>query len=114
MTIHYDPWNASQLAQDLIADSLPMRKFIQGPKSYHPAMQEFERVYSAARLNHANDPVLTWNAANLIPRFDVNLNMAPDRKKSADKIDGLVALLMAFGGAISDEKPFDFQELVIV
>ena len=47
--------------------------------------------------------MLLWNAANLVVRRDVNLNMAPDRKRSADKIDGIVALLMAFGIAVGEE-----------
>ena len=44
--------------------------------------------------------MLLWNAANMVVRRDVNLNMAPDSKRSADKIDGIVALLMAFGIAV--------------
>jgi len=42
---------------------------------------------------------LTWNASNIITRTDQNMNTAPDKKKSPDKIDDMVALLMAFGVA---------------
>ncbi len=103
MALYYDAWNAAQLVAKLKAGGVPMRQFIQGPKSYHPAMQEFERAYVAGQLHHGGDPVLTWCASNLVVRLDVNLNMAPDKRRSAEKIDDIVALLMAFGGAAGDE-----------
>lgn len=99
--IGYDGWNAQQLSAKLKEAKIPMEMFIQGPKSYHPAMQELERAYVAGKLVHQNDPVLNWCASNLVARTDVNLNMAPDKKNAPDKIDDMVALLMAMGTAIS-------------
>ncbi|MCL6557187.1 MAG: hypothetical protein K6U74_00010 [Firmicutes bacterium] len=95
--IGYDQWNAAQLVAKLEAENIPMQIFIQGPKSYHPAMQEFERAYVSGNFHYGHDPVLTWNASNLVTRTDQNMNTAPDKKKSSDKIDDMVALLMAFG-----------------
>lgn len=97
--IAYDPWNASQLVNQLAERNMPLEQFRQGPASFHPAMQAFERAYTGGLLTHGGDPVLMWNAANLVARRDVNMNLAPDRKRSADKIDGVVALIMAFGVA---------------
>ncbi|WP_447639571.1 terminase large subunit [Pandoraea norimbergensis] len=102
--IAYDPWNASDLVNRLVAAEVPMIQFIQGPKSYHPAMQAAERAYIAGNLAHGGDPVLTWCASNLIARRDANLNMAPDKKNSADKIDDMVALLMAIGLTVGESK----------
>ncbi|UXC34789.1 terminase large subunit [Cupriavidus gilardii] len=95
--IAYDPWNASQLVNDLVAENVPMIEFIQGPKSFHPAMQALERAYIAGKLAHGGDPLLGWCASNIVARRDQNMNMAPDKKRSADKIDDMVALLMAVG-----------------
>lgn len=95
--IAFDPWNAGQLSQDLLTEGLPLRQFIQGPKSYHPAMQAFEMAYTSGLINHGSNPVLDWNMANLVARYDQNLNMAPDKRRSPEKIDGAVAVLMAFG-----------------
>lgn len=111
--IAYDPWNATELVKDLQGEGLPMVPFIQGAKSYHPAMKAFEEAYVAGNLNHGGDPVLTWCASNLVPRYDVNMNMAPDRKRSANKIDDLVALLMAFGRAAAAPRPHDGHLLVV-
>lgn len=101
-TIAYDRWNAQDLVNRLVASELPMREFIQGPKSYHPAMQYTERMYCKGNLYHEGDKVLKWMASNLVARYDVNMNMAPNRLKSADKIDDMVALYMSVGALISD------------
>jgi phage terminase large subunit-like protein len=112
LSIGYDDWNAKQLVAKLKAANLPMEQFIQGPRSYHPAMQELERAYIPGNLRHGNDPVLNWNASNLVARRDQNMNSAPDKKKSQDKIDDMVALLMAIGMSTKDtEPPKKFQLL---
>ena len=98
-----DPWNAKQLIQKLSDQDVPIEEFIQGTKSYHPAMQALERAYVAGKLCHGNDPVLNWNASNLVARTDSNLNLAPDKKRAPEKIDDMVALLMAFGMATQAE-----------
>jgi phage terminase large subunit-like protein len=95
--IAYDSWNFRNTAADLSDLGYPMQEFIQGPKSYHPAMKAAEVLYLTGRLHHGGDPVLNWCAANVVPRYDANLNMAPDRKRSADKIDDAAALFMAIG-----------------
>jgi phage terminase large subunit-like protein len=102
--IAYDKWNASDLVNRLVdTHDLPMIEFVQGPKSYHPAMQALERAYISKKVAHGGDPILNWCASNLIARRDQNLNMAPDKKRSADKIDDMAALLMAIGVGQSDE-----------
>ena len=95
----FDRWNASQMVAELLDEGLPMIEFAQGPKSFNPAMQALESAYISGKFCHGGNPVLTWNMTNLVPRRDANLNLAPDRKRSADKIDGGVALLMAMGRA---------------
>lgn len=101
VSVGYDGWNASQTAQRLSDAGVAMEQFIQGPKSYNPAMQALEIAYLNGRLAHGNDPVLNWNASNLIARKDQNMNTAPDKKKAAEKIDDMCALLMAVGGSLS-------------
>lgn len=113
--IAYDPWNASQLVKKLDDADLPMEAFIQGPKSYHPAMQALERAYTSGKLSHGNDPVLNWCAANLVARTDVNMNTAPDKKRALEKIDDMVALLMGVGVPLlrEPEAPKTFQMLFV-
>lgn len=101
--IAFDPWNASQVANTISNAGYDLVQFRQGGQSYQPAMKAMEIAYMAGKLRHGGDPVLRWNAANLVVRRDVNLNMAPDRKRSGDKIDGIVCLAMCFGLAEADD-----------
>jgi phage terminase large subunit-like protein len=64
-------------------------------------MQAFEKALLAGKIRHDGNPVLAWAASNLVARKDPNDNLAPDRKHSAEKIDPIVAALMAVGRAIS-------------
>ena len=51
---------------------------------------------------------MRWMAGNTAVRFDENLNYAPTKKKSAEKIDGIVAAVMAVGLSMAepeDEMP---------
>ncbi|WP_414539967.1 terminase large subunit [Stenotrophomonas forensis] len=102
-SLAFDRWNATEMVSRLVAAEIPLVEFIQGTKSYHPAMVELERAYIGKRLVHDGDPVLAWCAANLVARKDVNLNMAPDKRRSADKIDDITALLMAIGVSLTSE-----------
>lgn len=101
--IGFDPWNAQATSNALMNDGLPLEAFIQGPKSYNSAMKSCEVAYTSGRLCHGANPVLTWNAANVVPRMDANLNQAPDRKRSPEKIDGMVCLFMCYGLAGVDD-----------
>lgn len=113
VSIAYDTWNAAQLAQKLQDEDITMIPFIQGPKSYHPPMKFFEESYIAGNFRHGGDPVLTWCASNIVRRLDPNMNMAPDKKKSNDKIDDMTALLMAVGIAISNaEEQEDLDDFI--
>lgn len=102
-SVAFDRWNATEMVGRLIEAEVPMIEFIQGTKSYHPAMQELERLYIGGQLAHGGDPVLAWCASNIVARRDVNLNMAPDKRRSPEKIDDMTALLMALGVSMSAE-----------
>lgn len=95
--IAYDDWNSSQLVNNLSAVFYGMVRFRQGHKSFADPMREIEIRYKAGRLAHGGNPVLRWNAANLVPRYDENLNVAPDKRRSPEKIDGFVAMAEACG-----------------
>lgn len=115
--VGFDLWNASDISNRLTTAGLPMVQFIQGAKSYTPGFQELERAYIAGKLQHGGNPVLTWNAANLVPRRDANMNMAPDKKRSADKIDGICCLLMCFARAAVHQQTgtiYDSEELMVL
>jgi phage terminase large subunit-like protein len=110
--VAYDSWNAAQVAQKLTNEGIEMEMFIQGPKSYHPAMKHFEEAYYSGNFRHGGDPVLTWCASNIVLRTDQNMNMAPDKKRSADKIDDMAALMMAIGVMVRNDATEDIDSFL--
>lgn len=99
--IAFDPWNATDLCNRLMEKNYVMVAFRQGAKSYHPAIHALDRAYRSRRIMHGGDDILRWNASNVVMRLDDNKNMAPDKKRSAEKIDDFCALLMALARALA-------------
>jgi phage terminase large subunit-like protein len=95
-----DRYNASQLAIDLKdKHGLPVNWFGQGYLSMSPAAKSFERLVASCGLEHGNNPVAAWMARNASVERDAAGNIKPTKAKAADKIDGIVAAVMAHGGA---------------
>lgn len=110
--IAFDDWQAADISNRLVDKGLPLVKFIQGPKSYHPAMTEAERLYISGQLVHGNDPVFNWCVSNVVARLDANMNKAPDKKKSPEKIDDAVSFFMAVGISLGSEDEGSWDDFV--
>lgn len=100
LKIGRDPWNTLKLVTDLQKDGVNPELFIdmrQGHQTLGEPSKEFERLVFAGKLDHGGHPVLGWMAGHCQVRFDENLNFVPAKKRSADKIDGIVASVMTVG-----------------
>jgi len=104
--IGYDSWNATKLYTDLVKDGAPEELFLkmrQGHQTLGEPSKFLEKLVLNGSLDHGGNPVLRWMAGNAAVRFDENLNFVPTKKRSAEKIDGIVAAVMACGLAISEQ-----------
>ena len=90
----YDPWRATQTVTHLTNEGLPLMEFRQGAQSMGAGTSELERLFLSGQLEHGNHPVLNWMFGNSIVRYDSNNNMIPDKKRAAEKIDGVIAAVM--------------------
>ena len=111
--IAYDPWNATQLTTELFEeDGLPMMEFRQGFVTMNAPTKQLEILLAGRELRHGGHPVLTWMAGNVSVKSDPAGNIKPDKSRSMEKIDGIVALIMAIGvmmqgahsGSVYDER----------
>lgn len=98
--IAIDPWNATQLATDLEGDGFEVVYVRTGFQSISAATKEFEKLVLAGELQHPGDPVLDWMAGNVTVESDASGNLKPSKKKSSEKIDGIVAAILAIARAI--------------
>ena len=97
--IAYDPWNATSLAVDLESDGFQMIPIRQGHASLSAPTKEFERLVTDRRLRHGANPVMRWMVDNVAVVQDSNGNIKPAKDKSRDRIDGVVAAIMALDRA---------------
>lgn len=103
--IAVDRWNSQQLQTDLTDAGFDVIQFGQGMASMTSPTKELEKLVLEGNIRHGGHPVLRWNAANVSVTEDPAGNIKPDKKKSSEKIDGIVALIMAIGRAIVQEQP---------
>ena len=54
----------------------------------------------AHKIIHGGHPVLRWMANNVIVKQDPAGNIKPDKSRSTEKIDGIVATIMALDMAL--------------
>jgi phage terminase large subunit-like protein len=99
--VAFDPWNATQLATQLVGEGVEMVEFRQGYASLSEPTKNLETLVLGHKLAHLGNPVLTWNASNIVIKEDEAGNIKPDKSKKTEKIDGIVALIMAIGLAQS-------------
>ena len=106
--IGYDRWGATLVSQRLM--DMGGEEWVvpigQGVASMSPPMKELGKLIASKMLAHGGNPVLNWMADNLVAREDAAGNIKPDKEKSREKIDGMVALIMAVdratrGGSVS-------------
>jgi phage terminase large subunit-like protein len=98
--IAFDRWGATQLSLDLMDEGFPLIQVGQGFASMSGPTKEFLRLITARTYRHGHNPVIRWQADNLITRTDPAGNIKPDKSKSPDKIDSMVAAIMALDRAI--------------
>lgn len=98
--IAFDRWGAFQMSNQLQDAGFTMVGFGQGFVSMSPPTKELLRLVLSGKLAHGGNPVLRWMADNLVVSVDPAGNVKPNKKKSREKIDGIVALVMALDRAI--------------
>ena len=100
LEIAFDRWGATQMVQDLEGMGFIVVPFGQGYKDMSPPTKEYYKLLMEGRIIHGGNPVLRWMAGNVVVDTDPAGNIKPTKAKSAEKIDGIVATIMALDRAI--------------
>jgi phage terminase large subunit-like protein len=95
----FDRWGMTQMMTDLGDAGLTVFPFGQGYVSMSGPSKELERLILSRQFWHGGNPVARWCASNVVVRADPAGNIKPDRERSTDKIDGIVAAVMALARA---------------
>jgi phage terminase large subunit-like protein len=103
----FDKWNFEYLYQRLISEGVDKEKIYEYPQTLRMMSEptkELEVLVAEKRIIHNQNPILSWMAGNTAVYIDPNENIRPVKDRSSEKIDGIVATVMALGMELIDQK----------
>ena len=98
--IAFDRWGAVQMVQNLEGMGFTVVPFGQGFKDMSPPTKEFLKLLMEGQIIHGGNPVMRWMSGNVVVDRDAAENIKPTKAKSPEKIDGIVAAIMALDRCI--------------
>jgi phage terminase large subunit-like protein len=99
----FDRWGSAVFVQQLADAGMDIAAMGQGFASMSPPTKELERLVLDGKYRHGGNPVMRWMVDNVVVRTDPAGNLKPDKQRSTEKIDGVVAAIMALDTATRAE-----------
>jgi len=101
--VAYDKWGAADLVLRLKDNhGIPVVAFGQTIANFAEPTKRFADLIASRKLIHPANPVMDWCAGNVVVSADASGNIRPVKNKSREKIDPIVAAIMALGRIIAD------------
>jgi phage terminase large subunit-like protein len=97
LEVPFDPWNATQIALRMGAEGLTMVEIQQNVRNLSAPMKELDALIRGKRFHFDGNIILKWMFSNVVAKTDANDNVFPRKERNENKIDLVVALLMAMG-----------------
>lgn len=94
--VAFDPHSATQLAGELEQEGLSPIKMAQNYAQYNEPIRSFMALLTEGKLRQDGDPVLRWCASNAVVVKDKTDRWMFDKASSKEKIDPIVASVMAY------------------
>jgi len=112
--ICYDPYNATQFAQEMESDGYTCVEIRQGIRTLSEPTKFLRELVLSRRLLHDDNRLLNWAVGNAVVRQDHNENIMLDKDKSTDRIDPIAAVVNAMVRAMLQEGPSVYEERGII
>jgi phage terminase large subunit-like protein len=113
VAIGYDRWGMAEVERicDEEGITLPWRKHGQGFVDMAKSVSSFEERILNREFLHNGSPLLVWALSNVRLSYDAAENRKPDKDRARERIDPIVALIMAVGIASREPAPtiYDFS-----
>jgi phage terminase large subunit-like protein len=95
----FDRWNIGSLAENCGNMGIRMLEFDQSMPNMTGPTKWFKELAADGRLKHGDNPVMRWMIANAVVITDTheNIKVTKDAKRRRDKVDGVIASVMAKG-----------------
>lgn len=113
----YDKYGIGEaVIQTMINDGFPVDKLHpmkQQTTQYQGPIRKLEEEIMLQKVNHEGHPVLQWNVRNVVLYMDSYGGVKFNKSKAVEKIDGAVALAMAYAEELGSA-PIDTGEVYYV
>jgi phage terminase large subunit-like protein len=103
LMVVFDRWGTNFIYKKLDDAGITCKAYPQSFVGMNGPCKKLEEMISSMSIFTGGNPVLRWMIQNVMVHHDAQERMRPDKKKSTDKIDGIVALLMAIGAWLTEE-----------
>ena len=102
LQISYDQWNATDLAIRLTEQNLPLQPYSQSMQSMNLPTKTLERWILQGVVIIDKNPITLWCYENARVKSDWNENIRIVKNSQAQKIDGVIAMVMNVGGYLNN------------
>lgn len=99
-SIAYDPAGGQDLAEQVEREGFVIASMGQTYRHFNEPIAELMDVIKSGRLTHSGCPLLSWAAGNAVTVNDRQNRVMFDKSNSSEKIDPIVASVMAFRRAM--------------
>lgn len=103
ISINYDSWSSDrflleyeQMAEGTDFEDIPFIEVPQNYKHLSQPIKEFQMKVYERNIKHDGNPLSNIAVNNAVLRYDNNRNVILDKSKQREKIDNLVAMIIAF------------------
>ncbi len=98
-----DMWNAGSTATQLQRAGIEVQAISQSIGSLTSPCKLLESLVAARKIRFGGNPVMQWMANNVILFEDSNKNIKIDKRRSQEKVDGILATVLGLALASTSE-----------
>lgn len=98
----YDPHQATMLITELMHEGVPVVEMRPTVLNFSEPMKTLDGLIRAGKIQHNGDPIMRWMISNVTAKEDKKENVYPNKERAENKIDGVIALLMALGRSMNN------------
>lgn len=103
--VAFDPFQGAQLSSELLAENVPMVESRMTVLNLSQPMKELHAWVKSRRIVHDGCPVMAWQMSNVVAHEDAKENIYPRKEVPDNKIDSVVALILAVSRAMVGVSP---------
>lgn len=113
LSVAYDPWGATQFAQRLNGEGVPVFEFRATTQNFSEPTKELDAAMRSGRIRHDGNPVLEWGIGNVVGHYDARSNVYPRKARPEQKIDPAIAAIMGIARAMGEAPAINVSAMIV-